>query len=208
MLYNSHSGNVHSAPQLSPEAKQSLEDILLTGALKLNGLSEREVKIVAVGGLAERVGALQVGRIDGAMLLGAQMLAATKLGFKELINSSKLPFEVSLSALISARSFAVKQPEITFKFLKAWAEGIFIFKSNRELSRGVLRKYTRIEDRELLEDSYNRDRDLIELEPLPSLSAVKSMLGILAQPARGRKRRSPPLRGDEVYDRNEKRRFF
>ncbi len=54
-------------------------------------------------------------------------------------------------------------------------------KSNRELSIGVLRKYTRIEDRELLEDSYNRDRDLIELEPLPSLSAVKSMLGILAR---------------------------
>jgi ABC-type nitrate/sulfonate/bicarbonate transport system substrate-binding protein len=109
------------------------------------------------------------------------MLAATKLGFKELINFSKLPFEVSLSALISARSFAVKQPEITFKFLRAWAEAIFIFKSNRELSLEVLRKYTRIEDRELLEDSYNRDRDLIELEPLPSLSAVKSMLGILAR---------------------------
>jgi NitT/TauT family transport system substrate-binding protein len=159
----------------------SLTDILLTGALRLNGLSEREVKIVAVGGLAERVGALQVGRIDGAMLLGAQMLAATKLGFKELISFSKLPFEVSLSALISARSFVVKQPETTFKFLRAWAEGIFIFKSNRELSLDVLRKYTRIEDRELLEDSYNRDRDLIELEPLPSLSAVKSMLGILAR---------------------------
>ena len=159
----------------------SLTDILLTGALRLEGLSEREVKIVAVGGLAERVGALQIGRIDGAMLLGAQMRAATKLGFKELINFSKLPFEVSLSALISARSFVLKQPEFTFKFLRAWAEGIFIFKSNRELSLDVLRKYTRIEDRELLEDSYNRDRDLIELEPLPSISAVKSMLGILAR---------------------------
>jgi ABC-type nitrate/sulfonate/bicarbonate transport system substrate-binding protein len=159
----------------------SLTDILLTGALRLEGLSEREVKIVAVGGLAERVGALQIGRIDGAMLLGAQMRAATKLGFKELINFSKLPFEVSLSALISARSFVLKQPEITSKFLRAWTEGIFIFKSNRELSLDVLRKYTRIEDRELLEDSYNRDRDLIELEPLPSISAVKSMLGILAR---------------------------
>ena len=159
----------------------SLTDILLTGALRLNGLSEREVKIVAVGGLAERVGALQIGRIDGAMLLGAQMRAATKLGFTELINFSKLPFEVSLSALISTRSFVLKQPEITFKFLRAWAEGIFVFKSNRELSLDVLRKYTRIEDRELLEDSYNRDRDLIELEPLPSISAVKSMLGILAR---------------------------
>lgn len=159
----------------------SLTDILLTGALRLEGLSEREVKIVAVGGLAERVGALQIGRIDGAMLLGAQMRAATKLGFKELINFSKLPFEVSLSALISARSFVLKQPEITFKFLRAWTEGIFIFKSNRELSLDALRKYTRIEDRELLEDSYNRDRDLIELEPLPSISAVKSMLGILAR---------------------------
>lgn len=159
----------------------SLTDILLIEALRLNGLSEREVKIVAVGGLAERVGALQIGRIDGAMLLGAQMRAATKLGFRELLNFSKLPFEVSLSALISARSFVLKQPEITFKFLRAWAEGIYVFKSNRELSLDVLRKYTRIEDRELLEDSYNRDRDLIELEPLPSISAVKSMLGILAR---------------------------
>jgi len=159
----------------------SLTDILLTEALRHEGLSEREVKIVAVGGLAERLGALQIGRIDGAMLLGAQMRAATKLGFKELIKFSKLPFEVSLSSLISARSFALKQPEITFKFLRAWAEGIFVFKSNRGLGLNVLRKYTGIEDRELLEDSYNQDKELIELEPLPSISAVKSMLGILAR---------------------------
>ena len=159
----------------------SLTDILLTSALRLNGLSERDVKIVAVGGLAERVGALQTGRIDGAMLLGAQMRAATKLGFTELISFSKLPFEVSLSAMISTRSFVLKQPEITFKFLRAWTEGVFLFKSNRALSLDVLRKYTRIDDRELLEDSYSRDRDLIELEPLPSVSAVKSMLGILAR---------------------------
>jgi len=159
----------------------SLTDILLTGALRLEGLSEREVKIVAVGGLPERLGALQIGRIDGAMLAGAQMRAASKLGFKELIKFSKLPIEVSISALTCTRSFVLKQPEITFKFLRAWAEGTFVFKSNRELSLDVLRKYTKIEDRELLEDSYNRDRDLIELEPLPSISAVKSMLGILAR---------------------------
>ena len=159
----------------------SLTDIVLTGALRHEGLSEREVKIVAVGGLAERLGALQIGRIDGAMLLGAQMRAATKLGFKELIKFSKLPFEVSLSSLISARSFALKQPEITFKFLRAWAEGIFVFKSNRGLGLNVLRKYTGIEDRELLEESYTQDKELIELEPLPSISAVKSMLGILAR---------------------------
>jgi NitT/TauT family transport system substrate-binding protein len=159
----------------------SLTDILLTSALRLNGLSEREVKIVAVGGLAERVSALQAGRIDGAMLLGAQMRAATKLGFTQLISFSKLPFEVSLSAMISTRSFVLKQPEIAFKLLRAWAEAIFIFKSNRELSLRVLRKYTRIEDRELLEDSYHQDKELIELEPVPSISAVKSMLGILAR---------------------------
>ncbi len=159
----------------------SLTDILLTGALRLNGLSERDVKIVAVGGLAERVSALQTGRIDGAMLLGAQMRAATKLGFKQLISFSKLPFEVSLSALISNRSYIVKEPELTSKFLRAWVEGIFVFKSNRELSLNVLKKYTRIEDRELLEESYNQDKELIELEPLPSMSAVKSMLGILAR---------------------------
>jgi NitT/TauT family transport system substrate-binding protein len=159
----------------------SLTDILLTSALRLNGLSEREVKIVAVGGLAERVAALQAGRIDGAMLLGAQMRAATKLGFTQLISFSKLPFEVSLSALISTRSFVLKQPEIAFKLLRAWVEAIFVFKSNRELSLRVLRKYTRIEDRELLEDSYHQDKELIELEPLPSISAVKSMLGILAR---------------------------
>lgn len=159
----------------------SLTDILLTSALRLEGLSEREVKIVAVGGLAERLGALQIGRIDGAMLVGAQMRAATKLGYKELINFSKLPFEVSLSSLISARSFVLKQSETTFKFLRAWTEGVFAFKANRELGLKVLKKYTRIEDRELLEEAYNRDRQIIELEPLPSMSAVKSMLGILAR---------------------------
>jgi ABC-type nitrate/sulfonate/bicarbonate transport system substrate-binding protein len=106
----------------------SLTDILLTGALKLNGLSEHEVKIVAVGGLAERVGALQVGRIDGAMLLGAQM-QATKLGFKELVNFSKLPLRYR-----SQPDLCAPIPSISLRSRSVSYDRIFIFKSNRELS--------------------------------------------------------------------------
>ncbi len=159
----------------------SLTDIALREALRLNGLSEREVTILSVGDLSARMGALRTGAIQGTLLIGAQAAAAAKMGFRLLIDFSKLPIEISTSSILSRRTYVLNNPETTMKFLRAWVEGTYLFKANRKVAIDVLRKYTRTQDPEVLDSVYERYRSLILSKPVPSLSVVKSMLRILSR---------------------------
>ncbi len=159
----------------------SLTDVALREALRLNGLSEREVTVLAVGDLSARIGALRTGTIHGTLLIGAQAVAAAKMGFRLLIDFSKLPVEISTSSILSRRAYILKNPDASLKFVKAWVEGTYFFKANRDISLGVMRKYTRTEDPEVLDSIYDRYRSLLLSKPFPSLSAVKSMLRVLSR---------------------------
>src|SRR4029434_4341598 len=96
----------------------SLTDILLREGLRLNGISEKEVTILPVGDLGARLSGLQTGRVQGAIIAGIQTLTANKLGFKTLIDYSKLPLEISGSGILVRRSYVAKNPDITVRFLK------------------------------------------------------------------------------------------
>lgn len=159
----------------------SLTDVALREALRLNGLSEREVTILPVGDLGARMSGLQTGTIHGTLLIGAQAVTAAKMGFKQLIDFSKLPIEISTSSILSRRAYVLKNPGTTQKFLKAWVEGTYFFKAHRDVSLEVMKKYTRTQDLQVLDFIYARYRNLLLSKPLPSATVVKSMLGILSR---------------------------
>lgn len=101
----------------------SLTDILLREALRLNNIAEKDVTILPVGDLGARLSGLQTGRIHGAIIAGIQTLTANKLGFRTLIDYSKLPIEIAGSGILVRRSYVTKNPDVALRFLKAWIEG-------------------------------------------------------------------------------------
>ncbi|MBI4525193.1 MAG: ABC transporter substrate-binding protein [Deltaproteobacteria bacterium] len=169
----------------------ALTDAALREALRLNGMSERDVTVLAVGDLGARISGLRTGTIHGTMLIGAQAAAAARMGFKLLIDFSSLAIEISTASVLSRRAYVVKNPETTLKFLKTWIEGTYFFKSNREASLAVLKKYTRTDDLEILDSIYGRYRKLILSRPLPSVSTARSMLKILSRTRTGVREGNP-----------------
>ncbi len=159
----------------------SLTDVALREALRLNGLSEREVTILGAGDLSARISALRTGATQGTLLIGAQAAAATKMGFRLLIDFSKLPIEISTSSILSRRGYVLKNSETAIKFLRAWLDATYFFKARRDASFDVLRKYTRVQDPEILDSVYDRYKGLILNKPFPSLAVVKSMFQILSR---------------------------
>jgi ABC-type nitrate/sulfonate/bicarbonate transport system substrate-binding protein len=159
--------------------------VVLLEGLRFKGLTDSEVTILGVGDSAARISSLRTGRVNGVMLSGSPTLAALKMGFKELIDFSKMPIAVSVSSILSRRSYILKNPETTLKFLKAWTEAIYLFRTDRQLGINVLRKYTRIDNPGVLDLSYSIYRELIEPKPIPSAAAVRSMYDILSR-IRGR----------------------
>lgn len=159
----------------------SLTDIVLREGLRLNGLSEKDVTILPVGDLGARLSGLQTGRIHGAIISGIQLLMATKLGFRQLIDFSKLPIEISGSGILVRRSYVSKNPDATLKFLKAWIEGIYLHKAKPEFTLGVLSKYVATRDAEVLNGIYGHYKELLLTKPTPYGRVAKSMFYLLSR---------------------------
>jgi len=152
----------------------SLTDVLLREGLRLNGIPEKDVTILPVGDLGARLSALQTGRLHGVIVAGVQTLAATKMGFKQLINFSG-------SGILVRRAYVLKNQETTLKFLKAWIEGIYLVKTKPEFSLGVLRKYVATQDVEVLNSIYGHYKELLMTKPMPHPRVAKSMFYLLSR---------------------------
>jgi ABC-type nitrate/sulfonate/bicarbonate transport system substrate-binding protein len=166
---------------LGISALGSLTDILMREGLRLNGISEKEVTIVPVGDEGGRLSSLQTGRVHAAIISGIQRLAATKMGFREVIDFSKLPIEVSGSSILVRHSYVAKNPEITLRFLKAWIEGTYLFKAKPDFSLGVLKKYVATQDSEVLNAIYQQHKERLSTKPTPYVRVVKSMMDLIAR---------------------------
>lgn len=159
----------------------ALTDVVLREGLRINGLSEKDVTILPVGDLGARLSSLQTGRVHGAMVAGVQYLAAAKMGFRQLLDFSKLPIEISTSSILSRRSYVVKNPHTTLKFLKAWTEATYLLKSNPKFSVEVIAKYVGIRDAEILEAIQAFYSATLSERPVPTVSLAKSMLSFLSR---------------------------
>jgi len=159
----------------------SLTDILLREGLRLNSIAEKDVTILPVGDLGARLSGLQTGRINGAIIAGIQTLTANKLGFRTLIDYSKLPIEIAGSGILVRRSYVTKNPDTTLRFLKAWIEGLYLFKAKQDFALAVLKKYVATKDNEVLTTIYNLFKEKLMTNPTPTASVAKSMLYLLSR---------------------------
>jgi ABC-type amino acid transport substrate-binding protein len=84
----------------------SLSDLILREALRYyNLVPDRDVAVIQTGGLPERLGALKVGAVDGAIVTGDTALEAEKLGFHKVIDLGQLPIRYPSSTITSAKPF-------------------------------------------------------------------------------------------------------
>lgn len=166
---------------LGMSTQGSLTDILLREGLRLNGIAEKDVTILPVGDLGARLSGLQIGRIHGAIIAGIQTLTANKMGFRTLIDYSKLPIEIAGSGILVRRSYVGKNPDTTLRFLKAWIEGLYLFKAKPDYAVTVLKKYVATQDQEVLNTIYNLYKERLMYKPTPTVSVAKSMLYLLSR---------------------------
>jgi ABC-type nitrate/sulfonate/bicarbonate transport system substrate-binding protein len=162
-------------------APGALTDVVLREALRFHGISDKEVTIIPVGDEGARLVSLQTGRVQAVIISGIQRLTATRMGFYPVIDLAKLPIEVAGSGILARRSYLAQNPEIALKFLKAWIEGVFLFKAKPEFGIGVLKKYVASKDPEVLSAIYELNKQQLATKPLPYARVVKSMMELLAR---------------------------
>ena len=147
---------------------------------KMNLVPDRDVKLLPVGEPALALQSMERGVVDAASFSGPQALLAKKMGFRELVSYEKLGIVYPYNTVTTLRQTVSKNSELLERVLKTLIEGIAIFKTNKQKSIAVWRKYLRGASEEVMEESYQSTVGEMEQVPLPSLPVIKSGLDILS----------------------------
>jgi len=146
----------------------SLSDLVLREALRYHNLApDRDVAIIQTGGLPERLGALKIGAVDGAILTGDTAFQAEKLGFHTLIDLSQLPIQYPGSTIVVSRAFLQSRRDTVKKFLRGWIEGIKTAKIDKEFTVRVLQRFLKTDDGEILAKTFEVYKNVQEKIPYP-----------------------------------------
>src|SRR5215510_2314901 len=137
-------------------------------ALRRFGIDSREVSYIQAGGAPETLAALVAQGIDAAVLTVPTDAQALKLGYHYVIYGPDLRIAYAATTFTTRRSIIAKRGPVIGRFMRAMAEAAKIMQTEKEYVYKVLGKYLRIDDRKLLEASYN-----VEIKSLEPRLAIK-----------------------------------
>ena len=158
----------------------SLTDFLVRYIAKKKGLNpDRDVTLIQTGGDADRIVALKSGVVDGAAMSHPGYGRAQRMGFSMLWDSAK---EVNYPWMeITTRKSTVKSDrEAIMSYMKAHLEGIALFKKDREFSKKVIKKTLRLDDEDLINESYDIFSKAFIPAPYPNLQGMKTSFEYVA----------------------------
>jgi ABC-type nitrate/sulfonate/bicarbonate transport system substrate-binding protein len=185
--------SIYSKPQITKSADLrgkviaaagpgNLTAILLRYVLK-NRLSldpTREVKIVRFGEQPDILPALEKGIVDAAILATPPRLLAKKRGFRELLDFDEAGIEVPYVGVTTLKANIKKNPEATLNLIAALTDAIQVFKTNKDKSLPVMKKYLRGASEEILNETYSYLSSRTQRLPYPSIEAIRTALDMLA----------------------------
>ncbi len=202
-LINGFVFKVFSAPEISSPAQLkgkklgvsrygATSDFAVRLALKKWGLNpERDVNILQIGTSQDTVRAMQTKMLDAGVTTGTSSLIARKAGFRELGDLADLGLDYPTSAIGTTKSYLQKNEATVKGFMLAYIEAIHDFKRNKEVALAVLKKYTRNDDREVLEHNYDDIASRYLAMPIPTLEGIRTILTELSSTTPAAKNADP-----------------
>jgi len=158
----------------------SLTDFLVRHIAKKKGLNpEKDLTLIQIGGDNERIAGLKQGSLDGASLSYPGYGRAQRLGFSMLWDSSK-EIDYPWMEITTRRAIIQKDRDMIMSYMKAHLEGIAVFKKDREFGRKVIKKTLRLDDDELVNESYEIFSKAFLPTPYPNIKGMKTSFEYVA----------------------------
>src|SRR5918993_186439 len=158
----------------------TLSDFASRFALERNGLNpERDITMVQTGGQPETVMALITGKVQAAALSVPATMRAKQANMRELLDMAKLEATIHQNGVVTTRRYLKSNEDTVRRFLRAYTEGAVLAKRDKAFAARVMAKYLGTQDREMLDDAYERVTRHLEVPPYPSVEGVAVLLKTL-----------------------------
>jgi NitT/TauT family transport system substrate-binding protein len=186
-------GSIYARPEIkTPEdLKGKKIGISRFGALSETGVAiflERfglkrgtDVAIIQLGGLPEIVTAMEKGAVEAGFASPPNTSRAKRLGMRELFDIDTLSIELQQTCITVTTKYLRERRPVLKSFIQAYAEGLHRFVTDRDFSIRVMKKYLRVDDKEMLDDTYGFYSARVQKIPYPTLKGIKFILDSIAE---------------------------
>jgi NitT/TauT family transport system substrate-binding protein len=140
-----------------------------------------DVAIIQLGGLPEIITAMERGGVDAGFANPPQTSRARRLGMKELFDLNALGVDLQQTCVTVTTRYLRERRPVVKAFLQAYAEGLHRFMTDRDYSVKVLKKYLRVDDKEILDDAYTFYAQRLQKIPTPTIKGIKFILDEMAE---------------------------
>ena len=156
----------------------SSTDFAMRQVLRKNGLEPvKDVTVLQIAGGHRALATALLNRsVFAAPIAPPNSLRAEKGGAKLLVDMTKSGIYFPYSTIASTRSFLKKSRPLALGFMKAYSDGIKRMNADKAFSIGVIKKYMREDDPEILDTIYKYGIDYITKVPEPNKEGVVEVL--------------------------------
>lgn len=153
-------------------------DFALRLALRRFGMDYLDIRAVTIGGSPARVAAVMSGQLDFTVVTEPGKIEAERAGLKVIMNMAKLDIPFQFTCAVTTGQMIREHPETVMGFVKAMAEAVHFYKNNKEPVIKIMQKYTRGQERPVLEGAYAAYDELLVKDTYPTMEGLKNTLDV------------------------------
>ena len=142
-----------------------------------------DVRMLYVKGLPEVVTSMMQGIADAGPLSPPTTLRARRAGLRELVNLTERNLPIIQSGVGTTGEFLKEHPQVVRRYLQALVEALKIARTNPEITKKAIARYTKTTSDEDLEETYRAFAVVWDKIPYVSTAAVQTLLDFSQLPA-------------------------
>lgn len=159
----------------------TIADFALRVSLRKLGLdSAKDVSLRSIGVLYDRIAAMQKGIVQFTVVTEAEKPIVDKLGYPILLDLISLRIPFPQRGIYTTGKTIKEQPETVRRYARAYVEAIHYFKTRKEETMQIMRKYSRVEDRNVLEHAWSWFTQNMPEYPYPPVEGYQGVLQEMA----------------------------
>jgi len=162
-------------------AGTTAEFALKVGLKKIGIDPLKDVNLRVIGGSLERMVALQKGIVQFTVVTEAGKSQAEKLGYPTVVDMVALQIPFPQNGVYTSSKLIRENPDLVRRYIRAYTEAIYFYKTHKEDVFKIMRKYSRVDDRKFLEEAWDWHAKFMPDAPYAPIDGYQLVLHDLAE---------------------------
>ena len=141
----------------------------------------KDVNLRVIGGAIERMVALQKGIVNFTVVTEAGKAMGERLGYPTVVDMVALQIPFPQNGIYTSTKLIRENPDFVRRYLRAYVEAINYFKTHKEDTIKIMRKYSRLDDRKILEEAWDWHTKFMPDAPYPPAEGYQLVLQDMAE---------------------------